>query len=486
MSSVRRSLAYSLADNYLGMLLQLISTLLISRLLTPDEIGIFAIAAVLATLASTFRDFGVAEYLIQAKELTHERIRAALAANIVLSWGMALMMFFGRDAVAGFYHDKQGIADVMGVLALNFVLIPFGAVTMAYFRRELNYQPIFLIGLSANITSFVVAMTLAVAGFGYMSMAWSSLAGVIVTVGLSILMRPADFPRWPALAGIGEVIEFGKHASGIYLFSQVGKSAPEAIIGKARDMADVAFFSRANGLMEIFNRTVLRSVLPLCLPYFSQAVREGGDTRTGYLKAVTLLTAIGWPFFLVMGVLAYAAIRILYGEQFLTSVPLAQILCLAAVLELPYFIAGEVMIAMGRIDQSNKLQFIVQGLRLSCLLLVFPFGLVGACWGLVGAAALGALVSQQILRRIIGLRFRDLMTACSGSAVVALLTMAPSVVLIISVGIDEHNYLRLSMAAGALSVAVWLFALRGTRHPFWDEVARLAAQVRQRFARRVS
>ena len=70
MSTVRRSLAYSLADSYLGVLLQLASTLIISRILTPTEIGIFAVAAVIAALASTFRDFGVAEYLIQEKELS--------------------------------------------------------------------------------------------------------------------------------------------------------------------------------------------------------------------------------------------------------------------------------------------------------------------------------------------------------------------------------------------------------------------------------
>jgi len=484
MSSVRRSLAYALADNYLGMVLQLISTLVISRLLSPTEIGIFAVAAMLGSWASTFRDFGVAEYLIQAKELTHERIRAALAANIMLSWAMAFLMFFGSWAVAIFFHGHAGVGEVMRVLAFNFMLIPFGAVTMAWFRRELNYRPIFLIGLTANIVSFVVVLALALADFGYMSMAWSSLAGVVVTVALSIAMRPRDFPRWPALTGIGEVFRFGKHASGIYLFSQIGKSAPEGVIGKARDMAAVAFFSRANGLMEIFNRTVLRSVLPLCLPYFSKAVREGGDTREGYLKAVNLLTAVGWPFFLSMGVMAYGAIRLLYGQQFIDSVPLAQILCLVAVLELPYYMAGEVMIAMGRIDQSNKLQFIVQGMRLASLLLVFPYGLEGACWGLAGAAALGALVSQQILRRIIDLRFRMVIKACRASAAVALLTVAPSLAIYTFIETGEHNYLRMFVAAGTLTAIAWLLALRTCRHPFWDEIARLAAQIGQRVAGR--
>ena len=156
-------------------------------------------------------------------------------------------------------------------------------------------------------------------------------------------------------------------------------------------MASVAFFSRANGLLEIFNKTVLRAVLPVCLPYFSQSVRLGAGTKGGYLKATSLLTGIGWPFFLVIGLLAYSAVRILYGPQWIPAVLLAQTLCVAAVLELPYFLATEAMIAEGRVDQSNRLQFWVQGLKVCGLLLAFPYGLEGACWGVVAASGLGAL-----------------------------------------------------------------------------------------------
>ena len=73
----------------------MLGTMIISRLLTPAETGVFAVAAVFAAFASTFRDFGVAEYLIQEKELDDTKIRAALTVNIVISWLMAIILFFG-------------------------------------------------------------------------------------------------------------------------------------------------------------------------------------------------------------------------------------------------------------------------------------------------------------------------------------------------------------------------------------------------------
>ncbi|SBT09912.1 Polysaccharide biosynthesis protein [Candidatus Accumulibacter aalborgensis] len=477
MKSVRTSLAFSLADSYLSVALQLASTLILSRLLTPTETGIFAVAAVLTALASTFRDFGVAEYLIQEKDLTTEKIRAAFAANIMVSWLMAALMFFSSAAVADFYQ-QPGVADVMHIQAINFLLIPFGAVTMAYFRRQLNYRPIFVASLLANITSFVVAVAGALAGFSYLSLAWAGLAGVVVTVGVSVIARPKDFPSWPSFRGMSPVVRFGKHALGIYFFGQIGRSAPEAVIGRALDMASVAFFSRANGLMEIFNRSVLRAAIPICLPYFAQERRAGQRTATGYLKATTLLTGIGWPFFIYIGFIAYSAIRLLYGGQWMPAVPLAKILCLVAVLELPYWLAAEVMIAEGRVDQSNKLQFLVQGMRLASLALVFPFGLPGACWGLAVAALGGAVTSHRFLHQIIGLRFNEVVRACLPSAAVAIVAASPSLLVALFIEQTEANYLAVFMGCSLTTGLVWLLALKVCNHPFWAEVLLIVDKLR--------
>lgn len=453
--------------------MQLASTLVISRLLSPNEIGVYAVAAVFASMAGTFRDFGVAEYLIQEQHLTASKIRAAFAANLMVSWSMAALLFASSGAIADFYR-QPGISDVMRILAINFLLIPFGAVTIACFRRDLNYRPIFICGLLANISSFIVATSCAYFGFGYISLAWSSLAGVAVTVAASVMMRPAGFPLMPNLNGLAEVFRFGKHASGIYLFSQIGKSAPEALIGRALDMASVAFFSRANGLMEIFNRTVLKAVLPVCLPYFSKEVRDGQELRIGYLRATSMLTGIGWPFFLVTGVLAYSAIRTLYGSQWTPSVPYAQILCLVAVCELPYILATEVMIAHGRIDQSNRLQFFVQLVRLASLIFIVPFGLIGACWGLVGSGLLGAVIAHQYLHRVIGLHFVDVLRGCASSAAVATVCGFAALGLVTVVPQGEGSYAQVLFLALVFISLLWLLSLRVFSHPLLDEIRALA------------
>jgi O-antigen/teichoic acid export membrane protein len=475
-SVVRRSFFWSLLSNYIGVALQLVSTVVIARLLAPNEIGIFAVAAVLGQMAMQFRDFGLGEYLIQEKNLTDQRIRAAFGLNMLLSWSMA-MLFFALSWQVGEFYRQPGIGEVMRWQSLAFLLVPFGGITMAYFRREMAYKPLFAAGIAASTAGFTVSVGGCLLGFSYLALAWGSLASLAATVAVTVWYRPAHLPRWPSLKGVGEVAHFSKHAMGIYFFGQIGKSAPEAVIGRVLDVASVAFYSRANGLMEIFNRTVLRASINLCLPYFAMELREGRPATSGYLKATTLLTGVGWPFFACMAVLAFSAIRLLYGDQWMTAVPLAQVLCLVAIIELPYWLATEVMIAAQRIDQSHRLQAAVQSLRVLSLVLIIPFGLIGAGWGLALAAVAGAVLAQRSLRGIVGLHFADVARACMPSLWVALIAAAPALAVTLAIPQSHDNFLAMAAGCGALSALAWLLGLRLVGHPFWHEIEIVAGRL---------
>ena len=461
-----------MADSYVALPLQLVGTMILSRLLTPVETGVFAVAAVFASFASTFRDFGVAEYLIQEKELTDDKIRAALTVNIVISWAMGLALFFCAPLAAEFYRS-QGIAEVMRVQAFNFILIPFGAVTMANFRRQLDFRPIFVASLLANLMTFVVASLCAFNGLGYMSLAWSSLAGVMITVATSLWFRPANFPRWPGIKGVGKVLHFGKFASGIYIIGQLGKGAPEMIIGRAQSLAEVAMFSRASGLVELFNRTVLRAVMPVCMPYFAQSNREQGSMVRGYLMSISYVTAIGWPFLVFIGVVAFSAIRILYGTQWTSAVPLAQLLCVVGAIELIHTLSKEVLMAGGDVKRSNALQLGIQLSRIAGLLAVVPFGLVGACWGLLAASVFNVAYTQWHLARALGLGVLDVVRSCRLSLYVTVAAVLPVAIAAGTVGVTEINYWWFAFAGGGATAAIWVLALRYFSHPLWTEIAAL-------------
>jgi O-antigen/teichoic acid export membrane protein len=482
MAEVRRSLVYSAARSYAGVAVQLISTVVLSRLLTPAEVGVFVVATVFAALATNFRDFGIAEYLIQAKDPSRDTIRAALAVNILTSWSMGVLMWLLAGPVGEFYR-ADGVTDVMRVQAFNFLLMPFGAINMAWHRRAMNFRPLFICGIASDLLALSVSITLAWRGFGAMSMAWASLASTVATVLVSMAFRPAGFPWLPGRRGLGEVLRFGSLASGIYVLAQLGRSAPELVIGRVLGVTDVALFSRGAGVIQLFRQLVLRAVTPVCLPYFAESVRTEGSVNRAYARGITIFTGVGWVFLGFLALAAFPSIRLIYGDQWTAAVPLAQVLCAAAAVELVHHLSRDALLAHGQVALATRLQVTLQAAQLAGLAAVVPFGLMGACWGLLAASFLSLALSQWHLRTATRLSLGEVWRACRPSATVTLLGLLPMVALALAMPATEANFVRHLLLGAALTGAAWLLSLRFTGHPLWAELLRAAAPLRRRLAR---
>ena len=112
-----------------------------------------------------FRDFGVGQYLVQEKDLTDAKIRTVFGTSLIIGWLLAAAIFFSRFAVADFY-SKPIIADIMALLSISFMIIPFGQPLSALMRRERLYGRLALIGLSSTFVSITASITAAIMGKG--------------------------------------------------------------------------------------------------------------------------------------------------------------------------------------------------------------------------------------------------------------------------------------------------------------------------------
>jgi O-antigen/teichoic acid export membrane protein len=142
---LKAAFAYSVSSRYLGLGLQSLTVIILARLLTPEEIGIYTVAMMFIGAAQLFRGFGIADYLIKEKTLDSNSVSAAfsLALALVMGWGLAITMYFLSTAVAE-YYGEPGVKDVMRILSVNFILIPFGTIYLAIYRRHLNLRPAFI------------------------------------------------------------------------------------------------------------------------------------------------------------------------------------------------------------------------------------------------------------------------------------------------------------------------------------------------------
>lgn len=473
MSGVRRALLISFADNYSALVINILVTVILSRLLTPEEIGVFSVAAVFVFLATIMREFGVGDYLIQVREVTQQGLNAAFTLMLSISWSLAVLLWFISGPVAGFYQEP-GIKDVIHVLALSFILVPFGAIFMALLRREMKFGISYRIHLAQNVVYAITAIGLAYWGFGYMSLAWASLAGVVATVLGATWYRPKTLRLGLTGSGLRKVARFGGWVMTSTFCGQLAERMPELVIGKVQGMAPVGFYSRANGLVQIFDQLVMSAAAPVVMPHFSNLNRAGGgEVSAHFLKATSYLTAIAWPFYALLALLAEPVIRILYGNQWSAAVPLAQALCVFGILKgfTPY--PGMIMRSLGKVRDDALVQAAFLLILSLALAATYAHGLQAIVWGVVLAGAMRTLLMLERLKFLTGFSWGDYIMVLLKSGLLSLLSLA--VPLLLWTGVEvlhESAWLAVVVMSGVTLIS-WLLALYLIRHPLGVELADL-------------
>jgi O-antigen/teichoic acid export membrane protein len=477
--TVRNAFYLSFASTYSALVLQFLTTIILARLLTPAQIGIFSVASVLVGVAHMVRDFGVSQYLVQEKTLSDDKLRTAFTITAIVSWTLAALLYLVRVPVSELYHEP-GVASVIAVLAVNFVLIPFSSTVMAVLQRDLKFAELFWIKIASEVVYAITVVALAAQDFAYMSAAWSSLAGIVTTVVVTNFYRPKGFPFLPGVRQFRSVLSFSGLITAGAVASEIGRAAPDLIIGKFQSMEAVGFFGRAAGLIEIFNRVVMRALWPVMLPYFSGQARDGGDLKASYAWAMSCLSGVAWPFFGFVALMAYPIVRILYGDQWDASVPLVKVFCLSGMLLVPIYPAGQILVALGMARTTMQLQFVLLAFKVLLLLAAVQLGLIWSAVALALWALLASLTYSRLMARYVAFGVGDVFRACCKSGEVTLLSlMAPTLVLV-TMSIGPNNLWAPVALAGLGAGIGWTIGIYALHHPIHAEVSTILNGIKNR------
>jgi O-antigen/teichoic acid export membrane protein len=480
MSSTRVSLLFSFVEKYVLVLLSLAAGMIISRLLTPAQAGIYSVAAVLLGVAQVLRDFGAGQYVVQERELDRAKLRAVLGASFLFAWPLAALIALLGWPLAAFYREPA-LAPLLQLLAVNFVLLPFTSVILPMLRRQNRFGAICAINLLHGVAGVLVSVALALHGFGVMSMAWGSVAATGAALLLSLWLSPPAMPWLPARAGIREVIVFGAYATGGNLIDEAGAAAPDLVIGKMMGMDSVGMFGRAMAVLAVFHKAVTNAVTPVVYPLYAEHVRGGDDVRDIYLRTVSYMTAFAWPFFACVGVMALPILRLLYGEQWDAAAPLIRIMCFSSAIYSMSSMSRYFLVAIGQVRAQAQLDGMTVPVRIALLILAAPFGLNAVAWAVVGATVFRVTITMRCLTRLGGISVAQvaaasskglLLTVISVLAPASALTLSPDAPGVATPGVATPGVATpaiAALAAGA-SVLLWLAGIVLIRHPLIDEL----------------
>ena len=469
MSSTRQALVFSFLDRYAGLVLHTVSSMVIARLLTPAEIGVYSVVMVLLGFVAVFRDFGAGQYLVQHREASPDVMRATATMQLGLGALFAIAVFAGSWPLASFYDDPR-ITPIMHVLALNFLATPFLSFPNALLVRAMEFRTIAAIRFVGSLGHASVAVGLAFRGYGPISLAWANLATTLIGIGMTALLTQLPLSQRPTTRRLRNVLGFGGGLTLASLLNTARGGAPELLLGKLRSLTEAGLMSRAQGLVAMFQQLVLDAVGTVALPYFAREVRAGNALGMPFIRAAELIVGLGWAFFGVLALLAFPVVRLLYGLQWDDSVLPVRWLALASALALPGLVCHAPLVAIGALGDVLRASTAAVILGVAAAAIGAWHGVTAVAQWQVGAAAITSVYWLWLAQRRIDMSWRDLAASMGRSAAVAAAAMAVPLGTVLLLGWRPAGSPLITLSCVPLAAVMLALAARATRHALWVEV----------------
>lgn len=377
-ATAARGALVMLTGQGMRVLLQFASLVVLARLLTPRDYGLVAIVAVVITIGEIFRDFGLSSAAIRASELTRDESTNLFWINssIGLVLGAALFVLAGPLSTAFGQQEVQGIAQAMAaIFVLNGVTTQFRALLV----RAMRFRWLATVEVLAAAIALTVAMTSALLGAGYWSLAAQQITQALVLL-IGAVLGVGRMPGLPRRGvSVTSFLRFGGNLVLSQMVTHASNSVDSVVVGFVHGASALGLYNRARQVVVTPLGQVQAPITSVALPVLTR-IQEDQERFSGYLVRGQL--ALGYPISLGLVLVVVAAEPItvlLLGDQWLAVVPLLQLFAAAGIARTLAFVGYWVYVVRGLGGSLFRFSLVSGALRVACVV-------IGAHWGVVGVA----------------------------------------------------------------------------------------------------
>lgn len=466
-------------EQYLRLAVSFVLVAALSRLLTPAEVGVAIVGSGVMTLLLALREFATCEFLIQRQRIDRDDVRTAFTVSMLTTGAIALSVWVSAPRIADWYGEPV-LAPFLRILAVAGLVETMAGPIGGLLRRDLSFGTIAAIAGAGALTNAAVAIGLALAGHGTISIAWGAIAASCVVTLASFAARPYWWSLKPSLASWRAAFAFGGYNGATTLLNRAYETLPQLVLGRFLTPAAVGLYNRAIVMSGIPDKVVLTSVFSVAFPALASEARAGRDLRPAYLRALALITVLYWPAQSLLALLAYPAVMLLLGPQWTEVAPLLRIIAFAALAWFPVTLTAPMLLALGANRERFVAELVGRGVAAAALCGAAYYGVTAMALSQLVLLPFQMIVALWFVRRHVGFAWSDVAAAIAPSAVVTVCSLAGPSGVILAAGFDLDLPVGAGVLAAVTAIPGWLIGALLVRHCVLDELARVAAAVRSR------
>lgn len=340
---------WTTASTIVTTLLQLLQLAILARFLDPSAFGLMALVMVVIGFSQAFLDMGISNAIIHKQQITHEQLSTLYWVNVFAGFGLFAIISALAPLVSAFYGEPE-LTVLIIIVALTFLIQPFGQQFMVLWQKEMRFAEIARIDIINKSVSLVVSVILAYLGYGVYALVYGTLAGVMSqTVQFMTLGLKEHKPSF--VFNIGEIREFlgfGAYQMGEKTINYFNFQIDVLLIGKLLGTEALGIYSVAKQLIMRPAQIVNPIITKVTFPMMAKIQNDTEKLKNVYLKTINYLSSVNFPIYAAMIVFAPELVMLMFGEKWMASVPIVQILSLYGAIRSTGNPIGSLLLAKGK------------------------------------------------------------------------------------------------------------------------------------------
>ncbi|MES2139014.1 MAG: lipopolysaccharide biosynthesis protein [Bacteroidota bacterium] len=377
-----------------------IVSIILARLLLPEEFGLIGMISVFIGIGGTLLDAGLTQSLIRSLNPDQEDYSTVFLFNLIGSVIVYFLVFLLAPLIAEFYNQKV-LIDIIRVYCLIFIIKAFSAVQSTRLTKQMDFKTQMIVALPSLIISSIVGIAMAYLGYGVWSLVWSAIINALFAT-IQLWFYSEWTPSFVFNMDKFKIhFRFGYKLTLSGLLDIIFSNIYQIVIGKYFSPVQVGFYTRAETFKQLPISSISGALHNVTYPLFASIQDDNERLKRVYKQIMQMVVFFIAPILIFLAVLAEPTFRFLFTEKWLPSVPYFQIICFTGILYPIHAYNLNILNVKGRSDLFLKLEIIKKVIIAISVIVALQFGVFALLWSQIVISVVAFYINTHFTGKIL-------------------------------------------------------------------------------------
>lgn len=402
-TSIKRAALINMASRYGAAFIQLAYSVVLARLLSPEDFGVVAIAQVFVTFFALFQDMGLGSAIIQRQDLERLDISRLFGFSVVFAVSLASLFALMGHPLSWVYGESR-LVGICATLSLAVALSTLNTVPNALLMKSRRFLVVGARQVLCALVASAAGVLSASLGAGPYAIAIYSVANALFSFSWNYARNRVVPSFRGMMSSVGKVFGYSAWIFGFNLINYFSRNADNLLIGYFFGAADLGNYGKAYQLMHLPQTYLTSAVTAVMHPMLAERQDDVGRIYGVFVRATKLLSLVG----VLVSVLCFFAadeiVGILYGSQWTASAAYLRLLSVSIWSQMVCGASGSMFQVLNRTREQFVRGALIAVVIVGAILTGVRMGSVEAVAALVGVAYWVAflLLLPFLIRRSFG------------------------------------------------------------------------------------